>query len=124
MEAALADALARDPDDPRILGDLHGRVLATRAFVADDLGALRDHLDAMMAHVDGRRRPARRSSPGAALWATLHTIDDDDLGAAAAGRAAERGRARWAWPSFDAAADVVEAVGAGPARATRRPRRR
>ena len=27
MEASLADALARDPDDPRILGDLHGRVL-------------------------------------------------------------------------------------------------
>ena len=41
MEASLADALARDPDDPRILGDLHGRVLATRAFVADDLDSLR-----------------------------------------------------------------------------------
>ncbi len=66
MEAALADALARDPDDPRILGDLHGRVLVTRAFVSDDLESLEAHLDEMMVHV--RPRATRRldlPEPGA-----------------------------------------------------------
>jgi DNA-binding CsgD family transcriptional regulator len=82
MEAALADALARDPEDARILGDLHGRVLVTRAFVVDDLGSLRTHLDTMMRYVD--RAPAGTSIfPGRGLWETLRATHDDDLGEAA-----------------------------------------
>jgi DNA-binding CsgD family transcriptional regulator len=82
MEAALADALARDPEDPRILGDLHGRVLVTRAFVVDDLGSLRTHLDTMMRYVD--RAPAGTSVfPGRGLRETLRATDDEDGGEAA-----------------------------------------
>ena len=83
MEASLADALARDPDDPRILGDLHGRVLVTRAFVADDLESLADppRLD------DGARRPGAarrpRSSPDGGSGRPCTRRDDDDLGVAA-----------------------------------------
>ena len=81
MAAATADALAHDPDDPRILGDLHGRVLVTRAFVAGDLDALPGHLETMMEYV--RAAPPTTSVfPGRVLWATLHAIDDDDLGVA------------------------------------------
>ena len=54
MAAATADALAHDPDDPRILGDLHGRVLVTRAVVAGDLEAIPGHLETMMEYVAGR----------------------------------------------------------------------
>ncbi len=80
MQAAVGQALAPAPDDPRILGDLYGRVLPTRSFVADDLGALREQLDAMMPHVAAA--PAGTSVfPGRLWWATLHTIEDDDHGA-------------------------------------------
>jgi DNA-binding CsgD family transcriptional regulator len=79
MQAATDAALAMDPDDPRILGDLHGRVLTTRAFVADDLGAIPPLVDTMMEHV--RRAPPHTSIyPGRVLWALLHAIDDDDGG--------------------------------------------
>lgn len=82
MEASIADALARDPEDPRILGDLHGRVYVTRAFVADDLPSLGAHLDTMMRYVD-LAPPGTSIFPGRSLWATLHATDDDDLGVAA-----------------------------------------
>ena len=128
MDASLADALARDPDDPRILGDMHGRVLATRAFVSDDLGSLREHLDTMMRYVE-QAPPTTSIFPGRVLWATLHASEDDDLGAAALA-ASEH----WAETIFVAsmgiAALVVEAVVRGRrgdgARATgssRRPAR-
>ena len=79
MAAATADALAHDPADPRILGDLHGRVLVTRAVVAGDLEAVPGHLETMMEYV--RAAPPTTSVfPGRVLWATLHAIDDDDLG--------------------------------------------
>jgi DNA-binding CsgD family transcriptional regulator len=82
MQAAIDAARARDPEDPRILGDLYGRVLPTRAFVRDELDALRPLADTMIDHV--RRAPAHTSVfAGRALWAILHTIDDDDFGAAA-----------------------------------------
>lgn len=113
MEAAAARALARDPADPRILGDLHGRVLATRCLVADDLGALRGHLDTMMEHVRVAD-PATSVFPGRVLWATVHTIDDDDLGAAA--RAEYLGVAeRSGMPPFLGFRDPVEAVALGRA---------
>ena len=53
---------------------------STRAFVADDLGSLRAHLDDDDGHVD-RAPPATSVFPGRTLWATLHASDDDDLGA-------------------------------------------
>ncbi|MCX6462731.1 MAG: helix-turn-helix transcriptional regulator, partial [Pseudonocardiales bacterium] len=113
MRAAADDALRRDPDDPRILGDLYGRVLATRAFVADDLPALPTLLDTMMEHVR-RADPATSVFPGRVLWATLRTIDDPDLGAAAR---AEHAAAvdRIGMPVFAHAHDVVEAVALGRA---------
>jgi DNA-binding CsgD family transcriptional regulator len=81
MRAAADAALAAGPTDPRILADLHGRVLATHCVVDDDLGALRGHLDTMMEHV--RVAPPLRSIyPGRVLWAIVHAIDDADLGAA------------------------------------------
>ena len=82
MAAAVAEAIAPDPSDPRILGDLYGRVYPTRAFVVDDLGALRDQLDTMMIHVR-RADPSRSVFPGRALWAVVHAVEDDDLGLAA-----------------------------------------
>jgi DNA-binding CsgD family transcriptional regulator len=111
MDLAIADALAKDPDDPRILGDLHGRVLATRAFVAGDLDALRTHLDEMMRYVD--RAPAGTSVfPGRGLWATIHATHDEDLGVAAL----DSSRV-WStlvsMPTTDLATLAVEAVALG-----------
>jgi class 3 adenylate cyclase/DNA-binding CsgD family transcriptional regulator len=82
MEAAIADALAPDPDDPRILGDLWGRVRATHSMVLDDRDALRRDLDTMMTYV--RVAPITTSIFGnRMIWAILRAIDDDDHGAAA-----------------------------------------
>ena len=55
-DAAIEAALAPDPDDPRILADLYGRVLLTSAFVDDELERLPGLLDTMIEHV--RRGPA------------------------------------------------------------------
>lgn len=82
MDRSIAEALARDPADPRIHADLHGRVLLTRAFVRDELDTLGTILERMMHHV--RAAPPTTSVyPGRVAWALLHTIDDDDLGASA-----------------------------------------
>ncbi|CAA9235487.1 MAG: hypothetical protein AVDCRST_MAG54-1234, partial [uncultured Actinomycetospora sp.] len=113
METAVAEALAPDPSDPRILGDLHGRVLATRCFVLDDLGALRGHLDTMMTHVR-RADPSRSVFPGRALWALVHAIEDDDLGAAARAEF-EEVVIRLGMDVFRFARDVAEAVARGRA---------
>src|SRR5262249_54229849 len=59
MEAAAARALARDPDDPRILGDLWGRVRASLAMVRNDRVALRDALERQMGYA--RVAPATTS---------------------------------------------------------------
>ena len=128
MEASLADALARDPDDPRILGDLHGRVLVTRAFVADDLESLQPHLDSMMVHVDrappgclglpravGCGRPctrrttttsARRRWPSCQEWAAALGMPTTDRRRPSAVEAVVRGR----HGDHEAAADLVEQV--------------
>ena len=113
MEAACDQALARDPSDPRILGDLHGRVLATRCLVAGDLGALRGHLDTMMDHVR-IADPATSLFPGRVLWATLRTIDDDDLGAAARAEYVGAGELN-GWATFPSSHDAIEAVALGRA---------
>jgi DNA-binding CsgD family transcriptional regulator len=111
MHAAIDAALARDRDDPRILGDLNGRVLTTRAFVRDELDRLPELLDEMMDHV--RRAPRTTSVyPGRVYWALLHTVDDDDLGVAARSEyhddAARIGHAMF--PQFG---EIVEAVALG-----------
>lgn len=113
MQVAIDDALGPDPDDPRILGDLHGRVLLTRAFVRDELGSLRAILDEMIEHVR-RANPTTSVFPGRLHWALLCTIDDDDLGAPA--RAEYRAAvAPFAIPVLDLAADVMDAVAEGRA---------
>ncbi len=76
MQGAIGDALAPDPDDPRILADLYGRVLATRALLADDLDALPSLLETMAEHV--HRAPRGTSVyPGRILRALVHTVDRD-----------------------------------------------
>jgi DNA-binding CsgD family transcriptional regulator len=111
MQAAIDAALAPDPDDPRILGDLYGRVLATRAFVRDDLGSLRPILDTMIEHV--RRAPPTTSVfPGRIPWALLRTIDDDDLGAPARAEFTEA-TAAYGIPIMTLAGEAMEAVALG-----------
>jgi DNA-binding CsgD family transcriptional regulator len=111
MEDSIASALARDPGDPRILGDLYGRVLPTRSFVADDLGALPRLLDTMMEFV-GAAPPTTSIFPGRILWATLHAISDDDLGAGAIREFTEVVR-RLPLPVFTDALNTVEAITLG-----------
>jgi ATP/maltotriose-dependent transcriptional regulator MalT len=108
MSEAIAAALARDPTDPRILGDLYGRVLTTRSIVAGDFASLPALLEPMMEHV--RAAPPTTSVfPGRLLWAALHAIDDDDFGVAA--RAENReAAARIGMPHFALAVDAIEAV--------------
>lgn len=126
MHSAAGDALAPDPDDPRILGDLEGRVHATLALVEDDLPSMRQHLDAMMDHV--RRAPTTTSIyPGRSWWAVFRAMDDDDGGAAALDDSRRWSEAYPMWPirlqvglveavvrgraqEGDAAADLVERV--------------
>jgi DNA-binding CsgD family transcriptional regulator len=111
MAAATAQALARDPTDPRILGDLYGRVLTTRSIVAGDLEALPAHLDTMIGYT--RIAPPTTSVfPGRVYWATLHAIDDEDLGVAARAEYAETA-ARIGMLPFLLAADAIEAVALG-----------
>ena len=75
-DAAMSAADRRGPwrddqNDPRILGDLHGRVLATRSIVAGDLEALLGATgsNTMIGYVSGGRRPGCRCSPAALWWA-------------------------------------------------------
>jgi DNA-binding CsgD family transcriptional regulator len=111
MQAAIDAALSFDPDDPRILGDLYGRVLVTRAYVRDELDDLRTLCDEMVAHVH-RAPPTTSVFPGRSLWALLHTIDDDDLGVTA--RAETRAAAEaYGLPILLLWADVVDAVALG-----------
>jgi DNA-binding CsgD family transcriptional regulator len=113
MQASIDDALAPDPDDPRIVGDLYGRVLLTAAFVDDELERLPALLDTMIEHV--RRAPQTTSVyPGRITWALVHTIDDDDLGVnqrAEFNEAAER----IGLLLYSGAGELIEAVAMGRA---------
>jgi DNA-binding CsgD family transcriptional regulator len=113
MEAAASRALARDPDDPRILGDLWGRVRATHAILLDDRQALRLALDKQMEYA--RIAPVTTSIfPNRIMWALVHTIEDDDLGDAA--RAELAGAVNFAiWPQFGAGQEAMAAVAEGRA---------
>jgi DNA-binding CsgD family transcriptional regulator len=120
MEAAAASALEPDPDDPRILGDLWGRVRATAAIVRDDREAVRDALDTMMTYV--RVAPVTTSIfVNRVLWALVHTVEDDDHGAAARAEVATAVHLRFL-PPFVHLSALVDAVAAGrrgdPAEAT------
>jgi DNA-binding CsgD family transcriptional regulator len=108
MDREVAAALDPDPHDLRILADLYGRVLATRAIVADRYEDLPELLDTMMEHV--RRAPATTSVyPGRILWALVHAVDDADL--AVAQRAElEAVVEQLKMSLFDLAREVVEAV--------------
>ena len=113
MEAAAARALEKDPDDPRILGDLWGRVRATLAIVRDDRKLLRTALDAQMDFA--RVAPITTSIyPNRYLWALVHVIDDDDLGAAAREEIVAAPSLR-VWPGFAAGVAMLDAVAEGRA---------
>ena len=82
MEQAIADALKPDPDDPRILGDVWGKVRAVRSMVLDDRDQLRRDLDEMMRWV--RIAPITTSVfESRFVWSVLHSAEDDDGGEAA-----------------------------------------
>jgi DNA-binding CsgD family transcriptional regulator len=113
MYAAIDAALAPDPEDPRILGDLYGRVLPTSAFVDDELDRLPELADTMIEHV--RRAPPTTSVyPGRILWALLHTLHDDDLGAPARAEFAEAA-ARVGLVLYAGFGELIEAVALGRA---------
>lgn len=82
MEAAVARALAANQDDPRILGDVWGKVRAVRSMVLDDTAQLRHDLDEMMTWV--RIAPITTSVfESRFIWALIHAAEDDDGGQAA-----------------------------------------
>ncbi len=111
MQESVDDALARDSEDPRILADLYGRVLLTRAFVRDELDTLPELLESMIVHV--RAAPPTTSVyPGRVAWALVHTIDDDDHGVAARAEFHDAA-ARLQLLMFDQFGQVIEAVAAG-----------
>lgn len=111
MRDSIGDALGPDPDDARILGDLFGRVLVTRALVQDELGAVPDLLESMAEHA--RRAPPGTSVyPGRAPRALLHAIAGDDRAAESrADLALLAGTGGMAF--FDHALELVDAVAAG-----------
>ncbi len=111
MQAAIDAALAHDPDDPRILADLYGRVLTTAAFVDDELDRLPELLDTMIDYV--RVAPPTTSVyPGRILWALLHATDDPDFGVAARAEFAEAGK-RVGLVLYDSCGEIIEAVALG-----------
>lgn len=82
MEAAVARALAANPEDPRILGDVWGKVRAVRSMVLDDTAQLRRDLDEMMTWV--RIAPITTSVfESRFIWALIHAAEDDHGGQAA-----------------------------------------
>jgi DNA-binding CsgD family transcriptional regulator len=114
MQAAIDASLDRDRDDPRILADLYGRVLTTRAFVRDELDALPGLLDEMIGHV--RVAPPTTSVyPGRVLWALVHAVDDDPSDAAAVCGEFHEAVASLDLPFFDVCGGLVDAVALGRA---------
>ena len=113
MEEAATRALEQNPDDPRILGDLWGRVRATSAIVRDDRAALRAALDRQLDFA--RVAPVTTSIfPNRILWALVRTIDDDDHGAAARDEV-RRATNLSIWPQFQAGLAMLDAVADGRA---------
>jgi DNA-binding CsgD family transcriptional regulator len=113
MEEAARLALEPDPDDPRILGDLWGRVRAASAMVRDDREDLRRCLETMMGYV--RVAPVTTSIyPNRVFWSLVRTIDDDDHGAAARAELASASHLR-SWPFYITALELIEAVALGRA---------
>jgi DNA-binding CsgD family transcriptional regulator len=111
MQRAIDAALAKDPDDPRILADLYGRVLFTRAVVRDELDSLRALLDEMMPFVHAAP-PTTSVYPGRIFWTLLRTADDDDLGAPARAELADVAE-HLGLAMFASSVDLVEAVAEG-----------
>jgi class 3 adenylate cyclase/DNA-binding CsgD family transcriptional regulator len=110
-EAVATQALEPDLDDPRILGDLWGRVRATLAVVRDDPKGLRHALDMMMTYV--RVAPVTTSIfLNRVLWALVHTVSDDDHGVAARAEVAAATHLR-SLPAFVHLSALAEAVAAG-----------
>ena len=108
MSAALDEATDIGRDDPRILGDAWGRVHAIRHAVREDRAELRRVLDTSMPYA--RRTPPGRSFfTGRAVWAMLHTLEDDDLGAGARAELAESAVGR----IFSGLCELVDAVALG-----------
>jgi DNA-binding CsgD family transcriptional regulator len=105
--------VAHDPDDPRILGDLHGRVRAARSILTDDRAQLRDDLDMMM--VFARVTPPGTSIfPNRLLWAILRAVDDDDHGKAARDELTADAALDW-WPTYHAVVALLDAIALGRA---------
>lgn len=107
MEAAIERSLARDPDDPRILADVWGRVRAIRSIRQDDRQRLRADLDRMMELAD-RTPPGQSVFTHRIVWVVLCSIDDDDLGVTAQRRLAALDHLHW----FTLLWDTLEIAGA------------
>jgi DNA-binding CsgD family transcriptional regulator len=111
MEAAVSDALAPDPHDPRILGDVFGKVRAIRSMVRDERDQLRRDLDTMMQWV--RVAPITTSVfESRFIWSVLHAAEDDDGGEAARAELASATHLA-GWSVFVRTMLDVEAVLAG-----------
>jgi DNA-binding CsgD family transcriptional regulator/tetratricopeptide (TPR) repeat protein len=112
MEATLSEALAPTPDDPRLVADAWGKVRAFLAMTDEDRAGLRRAADASIEYV--RRAPSGRSVfPGRVFWVLLHTMEDDDFGAAARAEYAASSVVRL--PFFAAVLASAEAVALGRA---------
>jgi DNA-binding CsgD family transcriptional regulator/tetratricopeptide (TPR) repeat protein len=112
MEAALSEALAATPDDPRLVADAWGKVRAFLAMTGEDRAGLRRAADASLEYV--RRAPSGRSVfPGRVFWVMLHAMEDDDFGAAARAEYAASSVVRL--PFFAAVLASAEAVALGRA---------
>jgi len=113
MRAAIDAALAPDPDDPRILGDLFGRVLPTRAMVRDELDDIPALLDTMAEHI--ARAPRGTSIyPGRILRAVIHTARGTAEAPAARAAVAEMAEV-YGFPLLRLAWECLEAVELGRA---------
>ena len=116
MGAAIDAALAPDPDDPRVLGDLYGRVLPTRALVRDELADVLPLLDTMAEHIE--RAPEGTSVyPGRILRAVIHTAAGSAEAPTARAAVAEMAD-RYGSPVFQLARECVEAMELGRSGAT------
>ena len=113
MEAALAEAAAVAPGDPRIAADALGRVRATRALLRGDRAELVEVLDRSMEYVRVAP-PTGAVFSGRVLWAIVHSAADEDLGAAARAEVAAAGYLD-AVPVLTAARTWADAVAAGRA---------
>lgn len=116
MRAAIEVALAPDPDDPRILGDLYGRVLSVRAMLRDDLDGVLPLLDTMAGHI--QRAPDGTSVyPGRILRAAIHTAAGSAEAPAARAAVAEMAD-RYGLRVIHLARECIEAVELGRTGAT------